>query len=229
MDFVNYYPRIQREVECFNSNRLWQENKVFAAPSLLNPPKNGRWYIPEYPRSFQMKPHPIVVSTLCKDTPDHLVRPLEQEVFHHHWDTTTGNYHNEKFLSGPYKHEVIRLAPAATKMPYLFPYCDNRVKMTSERMLYNPMPVGTSVTKRVHRAMRPYADMDPENGPLAQVGHPRKMRFVRRTELRPGFPADETYSTIRKFNPYISTSRLDYRDPRADMMYLPELYEPAIC
>lgn len=220
LKMVDYTRRQDRSAEYYIGERLWRDGNVTLAPNGFTPPRNGRWYkCPQYPESFQMKPQrgDIVPSTLYKDMPFDLVSPPEYLVIHNHWNTTTGQAHNVKILPRRFQQEILVKAPAAMNISYLFPYCEDRVKMTSERLLYNPNPFPNTTTKSDYRAVRPIADFDYQNGPLVQVTHPRCVRFVRRTELKPGFPVDEAFSVYRKFNPYMSTMKIDYRNPTKDL------------
>ncbi len=216
---MDYIRRHDRAVENYMGERAWRDQNVTLAATPMQP-ENGLWFkCPQYPESFQMKPQrgDIVPSTLYKEMPYDLVSPCELPVIHNHWNTTTGQAHNVKIPSRHFQSEIQAQAPPAMKITYMYPHCDDRVRMTLDRRLYNPKPFGQTIMKTDYRAVRPIADLDWWNGPLAQVAHPRCVRFVRRTELKPGFPVDENNSVYRKFNPYMSVTRMDYRNLTADL------------
>lgn len=173
-------------------------------------------YRPKYPEAFFPMPHhgPCFTSTIYNTCPTELVYE-DWMVPSNHWNTSTGTAHGPKV---PYRTTplIIRKAPSSQRITYIFPNIENDMKGTSQGLLYNPSPFYNTVMKTDYQPKRAIADFDYQNGPLVYIPGPRYIRSTKKTFHRPTFDQDELFSIARKYHPYLSQTKFDYRDPTKD-------------
>ncbi|CAL8098566.1 unnamed protein product [Orchesella dallaii] len=192
----------------------------------------GHRYSHKYPRSFDLRPRrgtpPPVHSTL--HTRDLIYSALPPHpVINNYWSTTNGLVHGRKFQDPLVMYPVLSKAPAAGNMNYMFPDIEKKMQTTYAGLNYNPnVGTGRSVTKTEFGPKRPIADFDYLGSPyLVTVNPPRAIRIPIKGQ-KPGYFNDEQFSILRKFNPYLSHTKIDFCAPKGPLEH-PEMYGVCRC